>query len=197
MNTRHQAVVVVPVVIGVVAGMFGVLGYVLGMVLGLPHRFGMPPLLRGVGVIVLALGFLLMGWLLRYRKPIEIVTSTYVSMRNAIRGTPPDPTGARTEPLILQGPQRHVRHPMYFAVVVLLLGWWLTLDYTLLLFMAMFFFLWFNLVVIPFEEKELRALYGNEYAAYAKAVPSFFPSWKRRSSASFRQDNRINKKDVR
>ena len=69
---------------------------------------------------------------------------------------------------------------MYFAVVVLLLGWWLTLDFTFLLFMAFFFFLWFNLVVIRFEEKELRSLYGDEYEAYAQAVPRFFPSWKRR-----------------
>ena len=69
---------------------------------------------------------------------------------------------------------------MYFAVVVLLLGWWLVLDYTFLLFMAFLFFLWFNLVVIRFEEKELRALYREEYETYAKSVPRFFPSLKRR-----------------
>ena len=69
---------------------------------------------------------------------------------------------------------------MYFAVVLLVLGWWLVLDYALVLFMALLFFLWFNLVVIPFEEKELRALYPEEYAAYLRVVPRFFPSWKRR-----------------
>ena len=69
---------------------------------------------------------------------------------------------------------------MYFAVVVLFLGWWLLLDYTLLLFMALLFLLWFTLVVIRFEEQELRALFGEEYEAYARAVPKFFPSWKAR-----------------
>jgi protein-S-isoprenylcysteine O-methyltransferase Ste14 len=180
MNTRQQALIVVPLIIAILASTFGVLGYLMVMAVGLPSRFGMPPQLRGVGVIVLTLGFLLLGWLFRYRKPIEIIASTYVSMRTAIKGARPDNTCPRTEPLILEGPHLHVRHPMYFAVVVLLLGWWLTLDYTLLLLMAFFFFLWFNLVVVRFEERELRSLYGDEYEVYAKTVPRFFPSWKRR-----------------
>jgi protein-S-isoprenylcysteine O-methyltransferase Ste14 len=62
--------------------------------------------------------------------------------------------------------------------VVLLLGWWLVLDYTFILFMAFLFFLWFNLVVIRFEEKELKALYRQEYETYATSVPRFFPSLK-------------------
>ena len=180
MNTRQQAIIVVPLIICALATIFGVVGYFMGIAIGLPNRFFMPPLFRGAGIIFLALGFLLFGWLLRYRKPMEIITSTYVTMRKAIKKTRPDNAWSRTEPLILQGPQRHVRHPMYFAVVVLLLGWWLTLDYTFLLFMAFFYFLWFNLVVIRFEEKELRSLYGDEYEVYAKTVPRFLPSWKRR-----------------
>lgn len=178
MRIRQQALIVVPLVIGVIAGAFGVLGYCIGIVFGVPSRLGMPPALRGVGGVVLALGFLFMGWLFRYRKPAEILVSTYVTMRKAVGRTRPDDASARTEPLILLGPQRQVRHPMSFAVVLLLIGWWLALDYTILLFMAFFFYLWFNLVVIRFEEKELKALYGAEYKAYAKTVPRFFPSLK-------------------
>jgi protein-S-isoprenylcysteine O-methyltransferase Ste14 len=178
MRIRHQALLLVPLIISVLASAFGVLGYFIGIALGMPSRLSMPPALRGVGIVVLALGFLFMGWLFRYRKPTEILVSTYVTMRKAIRRTRPDDASARTEPLILQGPQRHVRHPLYFAVVVLLLGWWLVLDYTFLLFTAFLFFLWFNVVVIRFEEKELKALYREEYEAYAKSVPRFFPSLK-------------------
>jgi protein-S-isoprenylcysteine O-methyltransferase Ste14 len=47
---------------------------------------------------------------------------------------------------------------VFRRVVALFLGWWLLLDFTLLLFMAFLFFLWFHLVVIRFEEKELKAL---------------------------------------
>ena len=178
MGLRQQALSVVPLIIIVLASAFGVLGRFMEIAFGMPSRLGMPPALRGVGVVVLALGFLFMGWMFRYRKPAEILVSTYVTMRKFIRRTRPGDASARTEPLVLQGPQRHVRHPLYFADVVLLLGWWLVLDYTLLLVMAFFFFLWFNLVVIRFEEEELRALYGEQYEAYAKTVPRFFPSLK-------------------
>ena len=180
MRTEQKARIVVPLIIGILASIFGVLGHFMEIAFGMPSRLCMPPALRGVGVVVLALGFSSMGWLFRYRKPADILASTYVTMRKSIRQTRPADASARTEPLILQGPQRYVRHPMYFAVVVLVLGWWLTLDYTFLLFIAFCFFLWFNLVVIRFEEKELKALYGEEYDVYAKTVPRFFPSWKRR-----------------
>jgi len=119
MNARRQALIVVPSVICVLASAFGVVGYFLGIAVGLPTRCSMPPLLRGFGVVVLGLGFLFLGWLFRYRKPGEVITSTYVSMRNAVKGPRTDETCSRTEPLVLLGPQRHVRHPMYFAVVVL------------------------------------------------------------------------------
>ena len=180
MGTRRQAVIVVPVVTGSLCTASGFLGYLIVTALGIPNRLHLPAAVRGLGLVLLAIGFLLLGWVFRYRKPTEVLLSTYVTMRKAITRTPPRDKSARTEPLILQGPQRHVRHPMYFAVVVLLLGWWLLLDYTFLLFMALLAFLWFNLVVIRFEEKELLALYGEEYKTYAKAVPRFLPSLRRR-----------------
>jgi protein-S-isoprenylcysteine O-methyltransferase Ste14 len=174
----RQAFIVVPVVISILAGTFGALGYFIKNIFGMPDRLGLPFALRGVGVVVLALGFFFMGWLLKYRKPAEIIISTYMSVLNAIRRVPAEKIPSRNEPLAIHGPQRYVRHPMYFAVVVLFLGWWLVLDYTFIIFMALFFFLWFNIIVIPFEEKELKALYREEYEAYAKSVPRFFPSLK-------------------
>jgi len=35
-------------------------------------------------------------------------------------------------------------------------------------------------VVIRFEERELLALYPEEYAAYIRAVPRFVPAFRRR-----------------
>jgi protein-S-isoprenylcysteine O-methyltransferase Ste14 len=178
MGLRRQAFLVVPLIVIALASIFGILGYLIGSALGMPSRLGMPPVLRGVGVILLVLGFLFMSWLFKYRKPAEILASTYATMQKSVRRAPPDDVVTRTEPLILQGPQRYVRHPLYFADVLLLLGWWLALDYTFLLFMTIFFFLWFNLVVIRFEEKELKALFGKEYEIYARTVPRFFPLMK-------------------
>jgi len=180
MSTKQKALIVVPLIISLLGSAFGVLGYFMGEALGMPSRLHPPALLRASGGIVVAFGFIVLGWLFRYRKPVEILLSTYVTMQKAIRRRPLQDTSSRAEPLILQGPQRHVRHPLYFAVVVLLLGWWLVLNYTFLLFMALFFFLWFNIVVIRFEEHELRALFGEGYEAYAKLVPRFFPSLKSR-----------------
>lgn len=175
MSIKRQALIVVPLIISLLGSAFGVLGYFMGEALGMPSRLHAPALIRAAGGIVVAFGFILLGWLLKYRKPVEILVSTYVTMRKAVRRRPLQDISSRAEPLILQGPQRHVRHPLYLAVVVLLLGWWLVVNYTFLLFMALFYFLWFNVVVIPFEEHELRALFGEEYEAYAKSVPRFFP----------------------
>lgn len=175
MNTQQKALVAVPIMVFAITSIFGMLGLFFGSVLGLPSRLGVPVFIRGCGVLVLFSGFSLMGWLLKYRTPIEIITSTYESMQKARKRTPQCNAGARTETLVFHGPQRYVRHPMYLAVVLLFAGCWLVLDYTLLLFMASFFLLWFNLVVIQFEEKELKALYGIEYEVYVKTVPRFFP----------------------
>ena len=138
MGTRLHALLVVPLVIIALASAFGVVAYFLGHALGIPDRFQMPPAVRAGGAVVLGLGLAMLGWVFRYRRAGEVLTSTCVTMQKLVRGTPLQEPSSRTEPLVLEGPQRYVRHPMYFAVVVLWLGWWLLLDYTFLLFMAFF-----------------------------------------------------------
>jgi protein-S-isoprenylcysteine O-methyltransferase Ste14 len=82
---------------------------------------------------------------------------------------------------VIAGPHRWVRHPYFAAVVVLVAGWWLVLDYTFLLFAAGLLVVWFNFVVIPFEERELRALFGSPYETYARCTPRMSPALRRRS----------------
>ena len=88
----------------------------------------------------------------------------------------------RTESLVVQGPYKHVRHPLYLGVVSLIAGWSLLLDYTFLLLSAIFMFLWFNFVVAPFEERELKAMFGEDYEQYSKEVPKMIPFTKRKKS---------------
>jgi protein-S-isoprenylcysteine O-methyltransferase Ste14 len=180
MGLKLRALFVVPCLILTLCSLFGLAGYFLGRICGIPDSFHFPWIVHVLGAIVLAAGFAMIAWIWRYRKPVDILVSTYVTIYKNVRRTPPENPSARTEPLVLEGPQRYVRNPMYFAVVLLWLGWWLVADCTFLLLMAFFFFLWFNLVVIRVEERELRALYGEEYEKYARAVPRFFPSWKSR-----------------
>jgi protein-S-isoprenylcysteine O-methyltransferase Ste14 len=86
----------------------------------------------------------------------------------------------RTEPLIIKGPYKHVRHPLYFGVFLLVLGWWLLLDYSFLFISTVLLLLWFNFVITDFEEKELRAIFREEYDQYSRKVPKLIPFIKSR-----------------
>ena len=157
-------------------GMFTGLSYLVLYVFSIPIHFNWSVEVRTLGAIPIVIGLFFAGWLFKYRNPSTFLVSTYETMRNAIRNKSGRQTMVRGEALILQGPHRHVRHPIYFAAVIQLLGLWLVLDFTLILLLAIFFFLWFTLVVIRFEELELRALFGKEYEEYARAVPKILPT---------------------
>ncbi len=180
MSPSRRELSVVPLFIACVWCFLGLLGSLLVRLLALPVRLSLPAPVRYFGLIPLALAIGFLIWILRYRKFHDVVVSTYLTLRMAITGGLKDASRPRDEPLIVQGPQRHVRNPMYFAVVCLILGLWLLLDYTFLLFLAGLFVLWFNLVLIPIEQRELRALFGQEFEAYRQAVPRFIPSFKPR-----------------
>ena len=176
MGTRGQALIVVPLIIGAVNVIFALLGCLALWAFGLPFRLHIPIIMRFAGLAVLAFGFVFMGWIFKYRRPIDILTSTYLTMRNACMRSADRDSSSMTESLVFHGPHRHVRHPLYFTVVILFLGWWLLLDYTFLLFMALLFLWWFTVVVIRFEEQEIRVLFGEEYEDYARKVPMIIPS---------------------
>jgi len=154
------------------------LGWGLTALTGLPRRLELPPAARIGGLLAFSTGLGLFVWIIRHRRVRDILYSTFVTFRQAVRGSgvPPE---TRPEPLVVSGPQRHVRHPMYSAVVLLTLGWWLALDYTFLLVTTALLLAWFRLVVIPFEERELRARFGAEYAEYADRTPRLIPSLRR------------------
>ena len=174
-----KAILVSLVVLAVIAVSIA-LGYLICIIIGLPSSLGLTLPLRLFGVFVLASGFILLGWLFKFRKPVDIMISTYVTIRKVTGGFPFDDSSGRTETLVVQGPYRHVRHPLYFDVVVLMVGWWLLLDYSFLLLSAVLLLLWFNYVVAPFEEKELRAMFGERYERYSHEVPRILPFTKRR-----------------
>jgi protein-S-isoprenylcysteine O-methyltransferase Ste14 len=166
--------------VGTLCCAFALIGYVIVTSSPVPSHLGLPAAVRFAGAFVLAVAVALFAWVFRYRNPFDILVSTYKTIKNTIHRAKDVERLPGSEPLVLEGPQRHVRHPLYVGVVTLLVGWWLLVDYTIVLIMACCFFLWFNLIVIRFEEVELRLIFGEEYEAYERSVPRFFPSIRRR-----------------
>lgn len=172
----NRAVIVVPFVVLTVLAAFFALAYLIMTWFQIPREFGFSFPVRFIGLFLLLSGFVLLGWLFRYRKPVDILISTYVTFSKLGRGRVRlEERSSRTEPLVVRGPYRYVRHPLYSDVILLLLGWWLLLDYTFLLISALLLLLWFHSVVARFEERELRAIFGDDYEEYASRVPRIIP----------------------
>lgn len=89
------------------------------------------------------------------------------------RGTPAPV--APTERLVVGGIYRHVRNPMYVAVLAIILGQallfssWALVAYATIAAIAMVSFVKF------YEEPTLARRYGADYEAYRSAVPGWLP----------------------
>jgi protein-S-isoprenylcysteine O-methyltransferase Ste14 len=82
---------------------------------------------------------------------------------------------APTERLVVGGLYRHVRNPMYLAVVALIAGQAAILGRPLLLAYAAVFWAVVATFVRGYEEPVLAARHGDEYAAYRRGVPAWRP----------------------
>lgn len=78
--------------------------------------------------------------------------------------------------LAASGPYARTRNPLYLGSFIMGLGfmvasavWWLPVAFTGL-------FLGIYLPVMRIEARELTQIFGDDYKAYAEAVPLFFPS---------------------
>jgi protein-S-isoprenylcysteine O-methyltransferase Ste14 len=77
--------------------------------------------------------------------------------------------------LVIRGPYRYVRNPMYLAVSLILLGEvLLTRSSGLFAWWAVWFIL-VNLIVVGYEEPTLRRQFGHAYEQYAAAVGRWLP----------------------
>lgn len=91
------------------------------------------------------------------------------------RGTPApiDPP----KELVAVGFYRYVRNPMYFGVLLILLGhflwfgFWGLLAYTALAFVVV------HLFVTRYEEPTLKRKFGAAYEDYLQKVPRWIPRW--------------------
>lgn len=110
---------------------------------------------------------------------ILVVVATAILLhafaRFALEGLGTPAPVAPTEKLVVGGIYRHVRNPMYLAVLAIILGQvlifssWPVLVYGLIAASAMISF------VKLYEEPTLAQRYGEEYEVYRRAVPGWLP----------------------
>lgn len=117
---------------------------------------GIPALWNLAGIAVVVMGIAVYIWCLAFH---------FKSYREGVRigFTPPH--------LVVTGPYRYSRNPMYVAGLFAWIGW--TIFYGNIAVFVGLVFLWtiFTIRIIPYEENQLEALFGSDYIEYKKSAP--------------------------
>jgi protein-S-isoprenylcysteine O-methyltransferase Ste14 len=92
------------------------------------------------------------------------------------RGTPAPFDPPRT--LVIAGPYRRVRNPMYIGAGTALLGAALFYQSAALAGYALLFLLITHLFVLFYEEPHLRRVFGEPYEDYLRTVRRWIPTWR-------------------
>jgi protein-S-isoprenylcysteine O-methyltransferase Ste14 len=121
-----------------------------------------PLLLKGLeigGMVLYLIGYLLMAWAL-----VRLAGNYQVG------GNPP----RADDEMVLVGPYRFVRHPMYIAALCVSLG--LACLIQSLAFLSVFcIYVVLIILLVPAEEEELRRAYGEQYIVYQQKVKRIIP----------------------
>jgi protein-S-isoprenylcysteine O-methyltransferase Ste14 len=108
-----------------------------------------------------------------------IVAGAYLLLecfgRFAVQGHGTPAPIAPPDRLVVTGPYRRVRNPMYVAVVALILGQAALFADLRLVGYAAVVWLGFHLFVLIYEEPTLRRAFPQDYAAFFAAVPRWRP----------------------
>jgi len=99
----------------------------------------------------------------------------YAFVRFVVEGLGTPAPVAPTEHLVVGGLYRYVRNPMYLAVTSMIVGQAMILGRPGLLAYAAVFGVAVVVFVRAYEEPTLAARYGEQYAAYRRAVPGWWP----------------------
>ena len=125
--------------------------------IGRPARFGLPQLL---GAIATVGGAALAVWCI-------------LSFAVIGRGTPAPFDPPRR--LVVRGPYRYVRNPMYLGAGLALAGAALFYQSGVLLAYAGAFLLAMHAFVVGYEEPTLRETFGGDYESYSRRVRRWLP----------------------
>jgi protein-S-isoprenylcysteine O-methyltransferase Ste14 len=113
-----------------------------------------------VGLVLFVFGYLLMAWAL-----------LFLRHNYQVGGSVP----RSEDTMVIDGPYKFVRHPMYASVLYISLG--LTCMTQSLVYLAVcIIYIVILIVLIPIEETRLQKAYGQQYEAYRQRVHALFPS---------------------
>jgi protein-S-isoprenylcysteine O-methyltransferase Ste14 len=118
-------------------------------------RIGWPPHHYIVGIVIFFAGWILPVWaVLVFRR----------------EGTEVDPTSETNRALVVRGPYRFTRNPMYLGLLIVALGMAVLVGAWPMLAAPLAVFATANFVHIPFEEAKMRRQFGEAYDAYVRRV---------------------------
>ncbi len=178
-TVRRAFIIAGSAIVLLLLALFGV-SYLACSIFGLPFSLSLPVAARIIGGLIVVAGLAVSVLVFAYRSPADVIASTYVTLTKLARRAPLAEPSGRTEPLVVVGLQKYVRNPLYLAVELMLFGWALADNSTATLVFAATLLLWYALVLIPFEERELRALFGEQFERYVEEVPMLVPFTKRK-----------------
>jgi protein-S-isoprenylcysteine O-methyltransferase Ste14 len=146
-----------------------------GGVVLLPYAFthwqpGTPPwpvAVRAIGVVLIAIGGIM-------------VLTGFVRFATEGIGIP-FPAEPTSRQLTIGGPYRYVRNPLYLAIVMAVTGQALLFSRPVLLAYAAVLLAAFVTFVHWYEEPTLAKRFGEQYEAYRKQVPGWWPRLPRRT----------------
>lgn len=125
----------------------------------------------GPGSTYLAFMFATFGTIICVKSMQQVSVTRFIGLR-------PQDDISTTEPLQTEGWYRYMRHPLYAGLILIFFGYflyvpnWASLIHLLAL-------LGYLPVGIHYEEQNLLALYGSDYAAYKNEVPAIIPRFKK------------------
>ena len=120
---------------------------------------GSPGIWNRFGLILVALAAALLIWILA---TVIIQTPERVKL------------GLTPSHLVIRGPYRLTRNPMYVAELGLWLGWTIYLGSSLVLIGLLVLWSVVTLILVPREERTLEAAFGQTYLLYKNRVPRWF-----------------------
>ncbi len=126
-----------------------------------------PDWLRWIGVIIGFISLLLLWWI---HSTLGLAFSKTLTLQ-------------KRQKVVVDGPYRRVRHPMYTAFLIYFLSWFLIS--TNLLFIIVWFLFFVTLVArMPTEEEMLITQFGDEYREYIKRTGRLFPPLRKKDDSN-------------